>query len=132
MNNRQMALISLLEANRDKFLTKKDIYTQIPFAYPRHLENHNNEGNKSVALRNISLDVREINNNDDIDFIIIYKKGYKIATPDEAEDYIKRRFKRDLKSLKLNWKLVNKMKLNNQLYMEEDDIKEIKTFANNI
>lgn len=128
MNNRQKELLNYLMNNTDKFVSKKQICKDLPYAYPRHLENHNNEGNKSKAFKNISLDVRTLNDSD-LEKIIIYKKGgYKIATEEEANDYIQRRFKRDFRSLKLNRKLAKKIGRNHQLYISENDIKEIRTF----
>lgn len=129
MNNRQLELLNYLEKNQDKYVSKKQICKDLPFAYPRHLENNNNEGNKSVAFGNISKDVRFINDSD-YEKIIIYKanKGYKLANEEDANDYLQRRFKRDLKALKLDHKLAHKINRNHQLYISENDIKEIKTF----
>ena len=129
MNNRQKELLDYLVANQDKYVSKKQICKDLPFAYPRHLENNNNEGNKSVAFSNISSDVRFINNSD-YEKIIIYKanKGYRLASEEDASDYLQRRFRRDLRALKLDHKLAQKIKRNHQLYLSENDIQEIKTF----
>lgn len=131
MNNRQKELYEYLLKNTDKYVSKKQICKDLSYAYPRHLENHNNEGNKSRAYSNISSDIRALNDSD-IELIIIFKKGlnggYKIANEDEANKYIQCRFKRDFKSLKLNRKLVQKIGRNHQLYISENDIKEIRTF----
>lgn len=128
-NNRQKELLEYLEQNTDRYVTKKQICKDLPYAYPRHLENNNNEGNKSVAFSHISKDVRTINNSD-YEKIIIYKsnKGYKLATQQEADEYLQCRFKRDLKSLKLDHKLLKKIGRHHQLYFSNDDIKEISTF----
>lgn len=128
-NNRQIELLKYLESNTDRYVSKKQICKDLPYAYPRHLENHNNEGNKSKAFSHISSDVRFINDSD-YEKIIIFKKncGYKLASESDANDYLQRRFKRDLKALKLDQKLAKKISRNHQLYLSENDIKEIKTF----
>jgi len=129
LNNRQIELLEYLKANKDTFKGKVQICAGLPFAYPRHLENNNNEGNKSTVFKNLSNDVRFINNCDDIEFIIISSnKGFKIGNPEEVENYINKRFKRDLKALKLDWNLVKKKNLDKQLKMDEEVIKEVKAY----
>ena len=74
----------------------------------------------------IRKDVRAINRSDETEHIIISsKKGYKIATKEEAARYIEKRFRRDLKSLKLDWHLKKKYGLDGQINI---DMKEVKTF----
>lgn len=130
LNNRQKELLNYLKIKYKEaiYVTKKQICKDLPYAYPRHLENHNNEGNKSRAFSNISADIRALNNSDLEQIIVSTKKGYKIATEKEAKEYLSRRFKRDLKSLKLNYKLNQKIKLDNQLYISDDEIRVFKTF----
>jgi hypothetical protein len=128
LNDRQIDLYKFL-LTQHSFISKKEICKAMPYHYPRHLEHNNNEGNKSVAFGNISKDIRAINNSDDIENVVIgTKKGYKIATHEEAKKYIESRFKRDLKSLKLNWKLKRKVNIDGQLRFEDEDIKEVMTF----
>lgn len=128
LNQRQWDLYKYL-LTQNAYISKREICKALPYDYPRHLENNNNEGNKSVAFGNISKDVRAINNSDDIENVIISnKKGYKIADYEEAKKYIESRFKRDLKSLKLNWKLKRKVNIDGQLKYENEDIKEVITF----
>lgn len=128
LNNRQIEFLEYLKKNTNKYVTKKQICKDLPFCYPRHLENNNNEGNKSVAFSNISNDVRALNNSDMEQIIICNHFGYKLATEEEANLYIQRRFKRDLKALKLDHKLAKKVGRNHQLYFNDNDIKEIKAF----
>ncbi len=128
LNNRQKELLKYLENNTDKYVSKIQICKDLPYCYPRHLENHNNEGNKSIAFKNISSDVRTLNDSEMEKIIIYSHKGYKLADKEEAIDYVKRRFKRDLKALKLDHKLNKKINNNNQLYFDDEDIKQIKTF----
>lgn len=128
LNNRQIEFLEYLKKNTNKYVTKKQICKDLPFCYPRHLENNNNEGNKSVAFSNISNDVRALNNSDMEQIIICNHFGYKLATEEEANLYIQRRFKRDLRALKLDHKLAKKVGRNHQLYFNDNDIKEIKAF----
>lgn len=128
LNNRQKELLEYLKQNTNRYVSKKQICKDLPFAYPRHLENNNNEGNKSTAFKNISCDVRTLNDSDLEQIIICNHTGYKLATEEEAAEYVSRRFKRDLKALKLDHKLSKKIARNNQLYFSYDDIKIIKTF----
>lgn len=130
LNNRQKELLEYLIEHKNEYVSKVRICKDLPMAYPRHLENHNNEGNKSIAFKNISVDVRTINESAEIDYIIIFRryKGYKLGNEEEILTYIKNRFKRDLKALKLDWQLVRKNKLDHQLYFDKEEIKEIKTY----
>lgn len=128
LNNRQLELLNYLLSNTDKYVSKKDICRDLPLCYPRHLENHNNEGNKSRAFSNISSDIRAINDSDIENIVISNHTGYKLAQEEEAIEFVKRRFKRDLKALKLDHKLTKKISNNHQLYFDENEIKEFKTF----
>lgn len=129
LNNRQKELLNYLKQNTNKYVSKKQICRDLPYAYPRHLENNNNEGNKSVAFSNISSDIRVLNNSDLEQIVICNHYGYKLANEEEAELYVSRRFKRDLKALKLDHKLAKKINKNHQLYFSEEDIKEFRTFV---
>lgn len=129
LNNRQKELLNYLKQNTNKYVSKKQICRDLPYAYPRHLENNNNEGNKSVAFSNISSDIRVLNNSDLEQIVICNHYGYKLANEEEAELYVSRRFKRDLKALKLDHKLAKKIDKNHQLYFSEEDIREFRTFV---
>ena len=83
LNNRQKELLKYLENNTDKYVSKIQICKDLPYCYPRHLEHHNNEGNKSIAFRNISLDVRTLNDSEMEKIIIYSHKGYKLADEEE-------------------------------------------------
>ena len=130
LNNRQIDLLNYLKNHTDKYVNKKQICKDLPYAYPRHLENNNNEGNKSVAYSNISQDIRVLNDKLE-NWIIISKRnlGYKLATNEgEASEYIQNKFREHLKGLKLAHKLARKVKLNHQLFFSENDIEEFKTY----
>ena len=129
LNNRQVELLAYLKANSDRYVSKKQICRDLPYAYPRHLENNNTEGNKSVAFSNISQDVRALNQSDMDQIVVCNHYGYKLANEEEADRYIASRFKRDLKALKLDYQLSKKVGRNHQLYFTDSDIKEIRTFV---
>lgn len=79
---------------------------------PQHYQIKDNETRTCRTLEN---DVRKINNSGLIQKIIVSNKnGYKIGNEQECEKYIQKRFLRDLKSLKLNWKLVDKVEMDGQ------------------
>ena len=125
-----MDLLEYLKNNTNRYVNKKQICKDLPYDYPRHLENNNNEGNKSKAFSNISGDIRVLNDTLE-NLIIISKKnlGYKLAANEsEAADYVQRKFREHLKGLKLAHKLSKKMKLNHQLFFSENDIEEFKTY----
>lgn len=128
LNNRQKELLEYLKQNTNRYVSKKQICRDLPYAYPRHLENNNNEGNKSVVFSKISTDIRTLNDSDLEQIVICNHYGYKLANEEEANLYVARRFKRDLRALKLDHKLAKKIGRNHQLYFSENDIKEIKSF----
>lgn len=80
--------------------------------------------------RRLRKDVRAINFGDFEGVIISSNKGYKLATNSaEAQRYIDSRFKRDLKSLKLNWILKKKVGNNGQFKYNDDElVKAIDTY----
>lgn len=129
LNNRQKELLEYLKQNTNRYVSKKQICKDLPYAYPRHLENNNNEGNKSVAFSKISSDIRALNDSDLQQLVICNHYGYKLANEEEANVYVSRRFKRDLRALKLDHKLAKKIGRNHQLYFSENDIREIKSFV---
>ena len=128
MNKRQKELYEFLI---DEFITgqkdwnsKEKISSQLEDYYPRYLEKSSEHNSRAYAI--IRQDVRAINRSDEAEHIIISsKKGYKIATKEEAVKYIEKRFRRDLKSLKLDWHLKKKYDLDRQISI---DMKEVKTF----
>jgi len=130
LNDRQKKLYNFLidESKRNEFISKEEICTVLNELYPRSSE-ITSEHNSKVFAR-IRNDIRAINSSDVYKIVISSLKGYKIATKSEAEDYISRRFERDLKSLRLNWILKGKMERDGQMFMREDGTyHEISTFA---
>ena len=123
MNDRQWNLYNTLEEiSKDKWITKEEICSILSTYYPRHVESNNEHNSSAYAL--IRIDVREINRSDEVDKIIVSsKKGYKVATKEEAANYIEKRFRRDLKALKLDWHLKNKYGLEGQITIDGEEIK---------
>ena len=129
LNQRQKKLYAfLLEKSTDnRYISKEEISTALSELYPRNKEKTNEHS--SVAFGLITKDIRAINGSDAYKIVVSSKKGYKIANKQEALEFIDRRFKRDLKSLKINWNLKNKIANDGQYRMASEDMwKEIKTF----
>lgn len=126
LNERQEALYKYLNimSFTNDYISKEQIVGRLYDYYPRYSET-SNEHNSTVftALRH---DVRAINFSGVEKIIVSSNKGYKIATKEEAEAYIKRRLKSSLVSLKLYWTIKNKMDLDQQLDM---DLKRIETYV---
>lgn len=126
LNERQEALYKYLNimSFTNDYISKEQIAGRLYDYYPRYSET-SNEHNSTVfaALRH---DVRAINFSGVEKIIVSSNKGYKIATKEEAEAYIKRRLKSSLVSLKLYWTIKNKMDLDQQLDM---DLKRIETYV---
>lgn len=129
LNERQKRLYQFLLENSEtnKFISKEEICTALNGLYPRHNENSTEHSSRAFAL--IRRDVRAINSSDVYKIVASSKQGYKIATKAEALEYVNKRFARDMKSLKLNWNLRNKLQRNGQVQIVGDDLyKEIRTY----
>lgn len=129
LNERQKSLYKFLidKATTNEFISKEEICTSLQELYPRNEEKTNEHASSSFSR--IRKDVRTINGSDAYKIIVSNHKGYKVANEQEAIDYLDRRFKRDLKSLKINWNLRNKINRNGQLTVTRDDfLNEIQTF----
>lgn len=126
LNERQQALykfLNVMSFTKD-YISKEKIVGRLYDYYPRYSETSNEHNSAAFAL--IRKDVRAINFSGVEKIIVSSNKGYKIATKEEAEAYIKRRLKSSLVSLKLYWTIKNKMDLDQQLDM---DLKQIETFV---
>lgn len=128
LNERQKELYEFLLLASEvmpRIFINKDIIcnsVKLQHYYKRKIEFTSEHNSTAYAL--LRQDIRALNRSDEIEKIIISsKKGYKIATKEEAAKYIERRFKRDLKSLKLDWHLKKKCGLDGQLDMELNEIK---------
>lgn len=129
LNERQKDLYKFLleQSATNEYISKEEICTSLKELYPRNEEKTNEHSSSAFAL--IRKDIRAINGSDAYKIVVSSKKGYKIADKKEAMDFVNRRFKRDLKSLKVNWNLRNKLERNGQVHVVGDDMyHEIKTF----
>lgn len=108
----------------NNYNSKENICNVLNEWYPRHLEKSNEHN--SLVFANLRKDVRAINFSQVEKIIVSSPKGYKIATKDEAECYIKRKLKSSLIALKLYWKIKGKIALDKQL---DINLHEIETFV---
>ena len=81
----------------------------------------------------MEADVRAINDSDVIQKIIVSDStGYKIGNEKQVLDYLEKRFNRDFKSLKLNWKLTRKVRMDKQMRLVFGSERDtIETFIKN-
>ena len=111
LTTRQWELYKYLISNYDEdvYISKEKICEDLPKYYKIIKE-------ETRVCRAIENDVRVINSSNIIQKIIVSNKfGYKIGSEKEVNDYIKKRFKRDLKSLKLDWFLARKVNMDGQM-----------------
>jgi hypothetical protein len=129
MNERQQKLYQFLldKSSTNQYISKEEICYNLPKFYPRFEEKSNEHNSRSFAL--IRRDVRAINRSDVEKIVVSSKKGYKIANKEEAIEFINKRFRRDLSSLKTNWNLKRKVGLNNQVKMEKEMLKVVRTYV---
>ena len=110
LNPRQWDLYNFLKANYADgiYISKLDIAKALPQHY---------EVTKTTRLlRAIESDIRAINECVIIQKIIVSNKtGYKVGNEAEVREYLNKRFKRDLKNLKLNWDLSRKVAMDGQM-----------------
>lgn len=106
LTTRERDLYNFLKENKynPRYISKREIALALP-------EHYNSEETHSRYLTIIESDVKNINYNVGIEDVIVSSKiGYKIGNEKEIEEYIKKRFERDFKSLKFNFSLVDKLK----------------------
>lgn len=111
LNTRQWDLYNFLKQKypEGRFISKNEIAE----ALPEHYQVKDGETRKCRAIEN---DIRFINKCELIQKIIVSnQKGYKIGNEAEITEYLNRRFRRDFKSLKLNWDLSRKVALDGQM-----------------
>lgn len=111
LTTRQWNLYNYLKDNYDRncYISKKEICN----ALPQHYQIKEQE---TRTCRTLEYDIRAINNSNVIQKIIVSNRtGYKIGNEQEVTAYLNKRFRRDLKSLKLNWDLSRKVALDGQM-----------------
>ena len=117
MNERQKKLIEFLHA--DEWVLPETIFEEI-----LEYDDYSQAGYQSTAKKRLSYDVRAINNDPEVPFVICSKRsgGYKIGTMAEAWDYVDKRTREALKMLISAKRLTRKLTRHNQ--MKYDDINE--------
>jgi|BioPla2DNA2_1021312.scaffolds.fasta_scaffold32988_5 hypothetical protein len=132
MNERQQKLYQFLldKSSTNQYISKEEICYNLPEFYPRFDEKSTEHNSR--AYSKIRDDVRAINRSDVEKIIVSSKKGYKIANKEEAIEFINKRFRRDLSSLKTNWNLKRKVGLNNQVKMEKEMLKVVRTYVERV
>lgn len=111
LTTRQWQLYRFLKkkAKENRYISKKEICDNLKKYYEYKEE-------QKRLCRSIERDVRIINDSNEIQKIIVSNsEGYKIGNKEEVENYLKKRFLRDLKSLKLDWKISKKVKMDKQM-----------------
>ena len=114
LTTRQWKLYNFLKENYEegRYISKDEICNGLPEYYSINLK-------ETRKCRSIESDVRTINFDDTIQKIIVSNKyGYKIGNEEECKKYIEKRFSRELKNLKLDWLLANKVGMNNQMRLQ--------------
>lgn len=129
LNERQKSLYEYLlykSTTTEEFISKESICKDLYQLYPRHAE-RTTEHNSTV-FNCIRHDIATINDEPVGEYKIVAanSKGYRIANKEEAEKYIQRRFKQNLKALKRTWALQKKAGLDGQMELGEET-KEIRT-----
>ena len=123
LNERQQALykfLNVMSFTKD-YINKEQIVGRLYDYYPRYSETSNEHNSAAFAL--IRRDVRAINFSGAEKIIVSNNKGYKIATQEEALEYVKRKLASNLKGLKLYWNLKHKIDLNGQLNLTFHELK---------
>lgn len=111
LTTRERDLYNFLKENKynPRYISKREIALALP-------EHYNSEEKHSRYLTVMEADVKNINYNVNVeDIIVSCKKGYKIGNKNEIKEYIKKRFKRDFRSLKFDYYLLDKLKCKSNL-----------------
>lgn len=128
INNRQKKLLSYLKSeyrvNPNRWVTQEDICSFIDeYEYNTDPYAHNH-------CTTIWSDVNTINQLEQFDNIVVYKdNNCKIATKNEAEEYLDTLMARALKKFKRYWTIRNKMENNGNVDMLSDVMKYIDVYG---
>ena len=109
LNTRQWRLYTYLKEHyqEEVFISKKEIAAACGYFF---------DETKQRNCVDMEADVRALNDSDIIQKIIVSDStGYKIGNRNQVEAYFEKRLLRDLKSMKLTWKLVRKVKADKQM-----------------
>lgn len=110
MNTRQFKLYEFLKNNYEdgRFISKKEICEALPefYTFKSDTNRHNVD---------IEKDIREINDWENMQKCIVSnKKGYKIGSEEECNEYLSRRFDSIFKSLKSLHAIKKRLEQNGQ------------------
>lgn len=126
LNTRQWLLYGYLKEHytEDTFISKKELASACGYSF-------NDKSQRNCV--DMEADVRAINDSDVIQKIIVSDStGYKIGNERQVLDYLEKRFNRDFKSLKLNWKLTKKVRMDKQMRLVFGSERDtIETFIKN-
>lgn len=129
LNKRQIELYEYLKKHTQYVSAEDIICAALHQLYPTDYARSTDH--LGAAYATLRADVRAINASDLENIIVSSKKGYKIATKEEAVRFVEKRMIRDLKSLKINWNLKRKIGNDGQHTMTDEGlIEEIKTYIN--
>ena len=115
LNARQWKLYNYLNEQGNKWSSLKQIVQALNYGEVKPNQTFNN----SVARRLVTKDRQELNNSDEIEKIIICgKKGLKLASKEEATEYIHNSRQSLLNALSRLYKIQRKAGLDQQLNVE--------------
>lgn len=126
LTTRQWHLYNFLklmyENNPDAFVTKEGICHGLP-------QDYEIKENETRTCRSIEIDINALRNSDEIYKVIVSNHdGYKIASEDEANDWLARVKVEALRKLKMYWKNLKYAESNNQMrlvFNKEKDTIEV-------
>lgn len=126
LTTRQWHLYNFLklmyENNPDAFVTKEEICNGLP-------QDYEIKENETRTCRSIEIDINALRNSDEIYKVIVSNHdGYKIASEEEANDWLARVKVEALRKLKMYWKNLKYAESNNQMrlvFNKEKDTIEV-------
>lgn len=127
ITERQMKLYNYL-LNQDSWVNRIDILKDLQSEYD-FVDNGNLYKNSSA--KNLTQDIRALNNNPDIRKLVIYnsKLGIKIADKQEALEFMQRNYIANMKRLQKHYRLQEKLNKNGQFaFIGDGIIREMQTF----
>ena len=125
---RQMTLIAVLEFH-NRWMKQEEVLREMGQFYPpiREGTDYHNSGARSMLTK----DIQEINSTAKFNRIIVHSaKGVKVATEEEAINYLHNQYKETLSKLKRIHKMEKKMESNGQYDMFDLE-NYIETFITN-
>lgn len=126
LNERQLALYNYL-LNKDGWEKRADILNNL-----KELYGYEPNGNlyKNTAASTLTRDVKELNNSPEIRKLIIFNSqlGIKIATKEEARDFLIKNGANNIRRMQKHMFLQDKLNKDGQIALVGDGIKVLDTF----